>query len=89
MPVYNAGRFLRECLDSILAQTRADFELIVCDDASCDDSAAILAEYAARDPRVRVLRNERNLGIARTRNRLLESLPDDCGYIALMDADDV
>jgi len=89
MPVYNAGRFLRECLDSILAQTRADFELIVCDDASCDDSTAILAEYAERDPRVRVLRNERNQGIARTRNRLLESLPDDCGYIALMDADDV
>lgn len=89
MPVYNAGKFFRECLDSILAQSFADFELIVCDDASCDDSAAILAEYAARDPRVKVLRNERNMGIARTRNRLLGSLPDDCRYIALMDADDV
>ena len=89
LPVYNAGKFLRECLDSILAQTFADFELIVCDDASTDDSAAILAEYAARDPRVKVLRNEKNLGIARTRNRLLEAVSPECKYIAIMDSDDV
>jgi len=89
LPVYNAGKFLRECLDSISKQTFTDFELIVCDDASGDDSAAILAEYAARDPRIKVLRNERNLGIARTRNRLIEAVAPECRYIAIMDSDDV
>ncbi len=89
LPVYNAEKFLRECLDSILAQTFTDFELIACDDASGDDSAAILTEYAARDPRIKFLRNERNLGIARTRNRLIEAVSPECGYIAIMDSDDV
>lgn len=88
MPVHDAGKFLRECLDSILAQSFTDFELIACDDASGDDSAAILAEYAARDGRVKVLRNEKNLGIARTRNRLLEASGKGL-YVALMDSDDV
>ena len=89
LPVHDAGKFLRECLDSILAQTFADFELIVCDDASGDDSAAILTEYAARDARIKVMRNASNLGIARTRNRLIEAVSPDCEYIAIMDSDDV
>jgi len=89
MPARNAGKFLRESLDSVLAQTAPDFELIVCDDASSDNSGEILAGYAARDSRVKVLRNEKNLGIARTRNRLLAAMDPGCAYVALMDSDDV
>ncbi len=89
MPVYNAGLFLRECLDSILAQTFRDFVLIVCDDGSTDDSPQILAEYAARDGRMKVLTNHENLGIPLTRNKLLTAVPQGCEYLAIMDSDDV
>ena len=89
MPVYNADRFLRECLDSILAQTFRDFVLIVCDDGSRDGSSQILAEYAARDSRMLVLTNRENLGIPLTRNRLLSAVPPECEYLAIMDSDDV
>ncbi len=89
MPVYNAGRFLRECLDSIFSQTFRDFILIVCDDGSRDDSAQILAEYAARDSRLRILTNHENLGIPLTRNKLLAAVPPECEYLAMMDSDDV
>ena len=64
LPVRNGGRHLGEAIDSILAQTFADFELIISDNASTDDTAAICATYAARDPRVRVIRQERNIGAA-------------------------
>ncbi len=60
--VYNREEYLATCLDSILASTWSDFEVIVADDASSDGSAAIADEYARSDQRVRVARNERNLG---------------------------
>lgn len=62
MPVYNGGRWLRASLDSLLAQRYADFELIISDNASTDDSEAICREYAARDARIRYVRNPRNIG---------------------------
>ena len=62
LPVYNGERYLRESIDSILAQTFQDFELVVCDNASTDATARICEEYAERDPRVRYFRNERNIG---------------------------
>lgn len=89
MPVFNAGRFLRESMDSILNQTYRDFVFIVCDDGSTDDSLSILEEYARRDSRLRVLRNKENLGIPLTRNKLLTAVPPECEYLALMDSDDV
>ena len=58
MPVRNGERFLREALDSTLAQTLADLELIVVDDGSTDATPEILAEAAQRDPRVHVQRQE-------------------------------
>lgn len=58
MPVWNVEPYLRECMDSILNQTMGDFEFICIDDASDDGSPAILAEYAARDKRVKLLRTE-------------------------------
>lgn len=66
MPVYNVEKYLRECLDSVLAQTMRDFEVICVDDSSTDGSAAILDEYAKRDTRVRVFRRPHsNAGAAR------------------------
>lgn len=69
MPVYNGERYLAQALDSFLEQTFADFELVVTDNASTDRSADIARSYAARDPRIRYLRNDRNLGAAANYNR--------------------
>ena len=55
LPVYNTGKYLSRCLDSVLGQTFADFELLAIDDGSSDDSASILDEYASGDPRMRVI----------------------------------
>ncbi len=62
MPVYNGAGFIRDALDSLLAQTFTDFELIISDNASTDDTQAICAAYAARDPRIRYIRQPRNQG---------------------------
>jgi glycosyltransferase involved in cell wall biosynthesis len=69
VPVYNGQDFLRATLDSILAQTYTDFELILCDNASTDLTAEICREYVQRDPRVRYFRNSRNIGPAPNYNR--------------------
>ncbi|HWH03492.1 MAG TPA: glycosyltransferase family 2 protein, partial [Gemmatimonadales bacterium] len=60
-PVYNTGKYLAECIESVLAQTFTDFEYVILDNASTDDSPEIIARYARRDPRIRVVRNERLL----------------------------
>src|SRR5262245_15036509 len=86
MPVYNAGRFLAPALDSVLAQTFADFELIAIDDGSGDASGAVLAEYAVRDQRIRIFAQE-NRGIVATLNRALELAR--APIVARMDADDL
>ena len=62
VPVYNGENFLADALDSILAQTFGDFELLISDNASTDGTAEICREYARRDPRVRYHRNEVNVG---------------------------
>jgi glycosyltransferase involved in cell wall biosynthesis len=72
MPTYNGARFIREALDSLLAQDFSDFELIVSDNASTDRTEAICREYAARDSRVRYYRVERNEGAVWNFNRVFE-----------------
>lgn len=62
LPVYNGEDFLAEAIDSILAQTFTDFELIISDNASTDGTRTLCEAYASRDPRVRYHRNERNIG---------------------------
>src|SRR5690606_9537106 len=62
MPAYNSERWIRCALDAFLAQTFKDFELIVADNCSTDRTYEICREYAARDRRIRVIRNERNVG---------------------------
>src|SRR5688572_28337892 len=68
LPVYNGERFLSEALDSLLGQTLADFELIVSDNASTDRTAEICLAYAARDARVRYVRQQTNIGAIRNWN---------------------
>ena len=85
VPVYNCERYLRECLDSVLAQTHTALELIVVDDGSTDGSAAIADAAAASDPRVRVFHGP-NAGQAAARNLGLDIATGD--YIAFVDADD-
>ncbi len=62
MPVFNGQNFLRKAIDSVLAQTFCDFELIISDNASTDETAAICHDYAERDARVRYVRNAQNVG---------------------------
>lgn len=70
MPVYNGDRFLKEALNSILAQTFKDFELIVSDNGSTDTTQEICSAYAAMDPRIQYYRNEKNLGASWNQNRV-------------------
>jgi glycosyltransferase involved in cell wall biosynthesis len=72
MPVYNAQRYLREAVDSLLGQTMGDFEIILCDNASTDSTGEICRRYAAADGRVRYHRNSKNLGVVANFNRAFE-----------------
>ncbi len=85
--VYNGARYLAQAIDSVLGQVAADFELVIIDDGSTDETPAILARYAARDDRIVLLRNDRNLGIAESRNRALTVARG--ALIAPMDSDDI
>ncbi len=87
MPGYNGMPYLPLALDSILAQTFRDFELIVVDDASTDATPEVLAEYARKDNRVRILTNPQNLGVAGTLNIGLNAARGE--LIAVMDDDDI
>lgn len=71
LPNYNHAEYLPKCLDEILSQSFADFELIIIDDASTDDSVAVLKSYARRDPRIRLYQNDKNAGVVATLNRCL------------------
>lgn len=85
VPVYNVEKYLRRCIDSILAQTFIDFELLLIDDGSKDRSGEICDEYATKDMRVRVFHNE-NHGVAYTRQFGMEHVTAE--YFAFVDSDD-
>ncbi|OEU66618.1 MAG: hypothetical protein BBJ57_02485 [Desulfobacterales bacterium PC51MH44] len=72
IPTYNGEKYLRECLDSVLSQTFSDFEVLIVDDQSTDDTFDIALAYASRAPHIRVVRNERNLGLVRNWNHCIE-----------------
>ena len=85
VPVYKVEKYLPECIESVLAQTFTDFELILVDDGSPDNSGAICDAYAARDPRVRVFHKE-NGGVSSARNLGLDHARGE--WIAFVDSDD-
>lgn len=87
MPAYNVELFVVEAIESILNQTFSDFELIIIDDYSTDKTWEILQEYATKDKRVTLYRNEKNLGISKTRNKLIEFAK--AKYVVWQDADDI
>ena len=88
MSVYNGSpTYLRESIDSILQQSFAEFEFIIIDDCSSDGSHSILSDYASRDRRIRLFRNEQNMGLTKSLNKGLNLAQGD--YIARQDADDI
>ena len=87
VPAYNAEAFISQSIQSALQQTHTDIEVIVVDDCSSDGTASLVAQSAAADPRVCLLRNEANVGPAAARNRgILEAARG--AWIAILDADD-
>lgn len=87
MANYRGAAYLHHAIESVLNQAVPDLELIVVDDLSGDDSVRIIEEYAARDPRVRLIALERNLGPAGARNRALDAARGE--WIAIVDSDDL
>lgn len=85
MPTYNCGQFIAESIRSVLAQTYADWELIIVDDCSTDDTVSVVASFC--DPRLRFMRNECNIGAALTRNRALREARGH--WVAFLDGDDL
>lgn len=87
MPLYNAEKYLIESINSILDQSFRDFELIILDDASTDNSLNIARKLEKKDKRIKVFQNKTNKNIATSRNILLEKAQGE--YIAWQDADDI
>ena len=86
MPSYNTGRFIRETIESVLKQTYSDWELIIVDDCSTDDTDAVVAPYLA-DSRILYIKNDVNSGAAISRNRALREAKGK--WIAFLDSDDI
>lgn len=87
MSVYNSARTLRPAIESILAQSYRDWEMIICDDGSTDDTYEIIQSYAADDRRIKPIRNAKNQGLNHALNRCMELASGE--YYARMDGDDI
>ena len=87
MATYNGERFLKKQLDSILAQTYQDIELIICDDCSADHTYDILTSYAKKDSRIKIYANTENLGFKKNFEKAISLCTGE--YIALADQDDI
>ncbi len=87
MPVYNTEKYLEKALESILSQTFWDFEFIIIDDCSTDKSFEICQKYQKQDKRIKLFRNEKNMWISYTRNKLISLAKTN--YIASQDSDDI
>lgn len=89
LPVFNVERYLPECLDSLLAQTYGNFEIIAVNDGSTDGSGAVLASYSVRHPRLHVV-TQQNGGIAAARNTALGRIEENgtFDYVSFVDSDD-
>lgn len=86
MPSYNTAKFISETIESVLAQTYPNWELIIADDCSTDDTDAVVRPYLA-DGRIRYIKNEKNSGAAVSRNRALREAKGK--WIAFLDSDDL
>lgn len=86
IPVYNSGKYLRKCLDSVCCQTLQDIEIICVNDCSSDNSLDILQEYAQFDNRIKIINFEQNKGVSAARNAGLEIAKGE--YLGFVDSDD-
>ena len=84
---YNRSHLLARCLDSVISQTYKNIEIVIVDDYSTDDTANVVDQYIARDPRIKYIRHKRNLGNAFSRNTAINNGTGK--YVAFMDDDDV
>ena len=87
MPSYNSENFIIESIESVLAQTYSNWELIIVDDCSPDDSNKIIAKYIDSDSRIKLIKLQKNSGPAIARNMAIETA--NSRYIAFLDSDDV
>jgi glycosyltransferase involved in cell wall biosynthesis len=87
-PVYNGEPYLRECIDSVLAQTYQHFEYIILDNCSTDGTGEIAEEYRRKDPRIRVCSNDRLLPIIENHNKAFSLIDRDSKYCKVVSADD-
>src|SRR5690625_2539021 len=87
MSVYNCENTLEESIDSLLVQTYRNFKIVICDDASSDNTWCLLQGYAKKNPNIILLKNETNIKLAASLNRCLAYA--DTEYIARMDGDDI
>ena len=86
VPIYNSENYIKKCLDSILAQTYSNLEVILIDDGSTDNSYNICKDYQKKDNRI-VLLQQKNAGVSRARNHGLEVAKGE--YIGFVDSDDL
>ena len=87
MSVYNGQQYLHEAIDSILSQTFSNFIFLIIDDCSTDNTSDILQQYASSDPRIKIIRNETNIGLTASLNKGIKLI--NTPYTARMDADDI
>lgn len=87
MPAYNSEKFIRQAVQSVLEQTYTNYELIIVEDCSTDNTLSILNEYSLKDKRINLLTNEKNSGVSHSRNRAMSIAKGD--YIAFLDSDDI
>jgi glycosyltransferase involved in cell wall biosynthesis len=87
-PFYNTANYLGECIESVLAQNYTAYEYLLVDNQSTDGSAEIAAEYARRDPRIRLIRNEKFVGQVRNYNGALIHVAPKARYVKVVQADD-
>lgn len=86
-PNYNCSNYISQTIKSVIAQTYSNWEMIIVDDCSTDDSYELALEYSKHDSRIMVLRNEKNSGAALSRNKALDKAQGE--YIAFLDSDDL
>ena len=88
IPVYNGQKYLRESVESVLRQTFGDWELVLMDNRSTDETESIGREYAARDERVRFIRCEEFVDVHANHNRALRAIDSNSKYVKVLHADD-
>ena len=87
MSVYNGSNFLDQAIDSVLKQTFTDFEFIIVDDTSTDSSLEIISNWALKDSRIKIIKNNQNLGLTKSLNKAIGQASGE--YLARIDVDDI